>query len=286
MSEHARMKYLRKCSGVMWMLAMALVASPGMAADIVGGVPSFIATRARIEPAPDVDPTICGPFWVCQNVVGTGFAEAGTTSGAYAKVRADFGVNGAFASVSAAQTDREAYAESIWSDGFVVHGGSGSSTLSITVRVDGTLDGGGRPGGPGSNAFYGLFVSSSPITCDFDEIFCTGDHAIALTEPLAATSYLHASIAFTYDQPFYLASYLGAEVVGGATGVADFYHSAHIGLSTPEGASLTSASGTVYRPISAVPEPTSLLMSLTGALLIGGRVARHRLSGRRPGARG
>lgn len=146
-----------------------------------------------------------------------------------------------------------------------MHGGQGQATAQITVRVEGSLNGLGQPGGPGPNAFYTLFVSDAPITCNFDEIYCSGRVAIPLTEPLSGTRDLHANIAFTYDQPFYLASYLGAEVVGGDTGVADFFHSAHFGISAPGGASLTTYSGTQYPTASSVPEPQSTLMFVTGA---------------------
>lgn len=253
-------------------LIVATFASSAMADAIVGGVPSFIATRAQIEMVETGGP-LCGdpgdPYHVCVTSLGTAFSEAGSLLGAYGKAGSDFGVNRAYASVSALQINHEAYAESIWSDAFVVHGGSGASTLQISVRVDGALDGRGRPGGPGSNAFYTLFVSDAPITCDFDALTCSGAVAIPLSEALSGTRFFQADIAFTYDKPFYIASYLGAEVVGGSTGVADFFHSAHLGISAPEGASLMAASGANYPTVSAVPEPGAITMALTGALLLG-----------------
>ncbi len=257
----------------------AFSASPGLAQLVVGGTSFFTATRAQIEAA-STSSVQCGqpgdPFNVCQTVLGATFSEAGSQSGAYGKARANFGVNGAYASVLTGQTDREAYGESIWSDAFVVRGGSGAATLQIVVRVDGVLDGQGRPGGPGSNASYRLFVSDAPITCDFDEASCTGLAAIPRTEPLSGTQYLKADIAFTYDKPFYLASYLGAEVIGGQAGVADFFHSAYLGISAPEGASLFADSGVSYAAASAVPEPASGWLVLAGGLVtLGLYVARR-----------
>lgn len=239
-----------------------LAAGSALAAPIVGGASSFTAVRAQIELA-GCD-TEKSPSCVVQTNLAPSLAEAGAETGAYATARAGFGVNGAYASVSDAQTDQEAYAESIWGDAFTVHGGVGTATAHITVRVDGALDGLGQPGGPGSNAFYGFFISDAPITCNVDEIVCTGSAAIPLTEPLSGTRYLQAEIQFTYDKPFYLASYLGAEVVGGQAGVADFFHSAHLSISAPAGASMTTGSGALYPSASAVPEPQAMLMFVAG----------------------
>lgn len=245
-------------------LVIALAAGSAMGAPVVGGTPSFTAVRAQIERA---DCNIeADPSCLVQSTLSTALGEAGSDLRAYSTGRAAFGVNGAYASVSLAH-DREAYAESIWSDAFVVHGGSGQSTAHIAVRVEGSLDGLGQPGGTGPNAFYALYVSDKPITCDLDALACTGSLAIPLTEPLSGVRYLQADIEFTYDTPFYLASYLGAEVVGGSTGVADFFHSAHFGVSAPDGAALTAASGTLYQTASAVPEPQSFLTFVVGALL-------------------
>jgi hypothetical protein len=245
-------------------LVIALAACSATADQVVGGTPSFTAVRAQIETAGcsiEFDPSC-----LVQTSLGPALEVAGSESRAYSQVRAGFGVNGAYASVNLAQ-DREAYAESIWSDAFVVHGGSGRATAQISVRLEGALDGLGQPGGPGSNSFYTLFVSDQPISCDFDALDCTGNAAIPLTESLSGVQYLRAIIEFTYDKPFYLASYLGAEVVGGQTGVADFFHSAHFGISAPTDATLTTDSGTVYQSASSVPEPQSVLMFAMGMLL-------------------
>lgn len=251
---------------------IAFVSCTANSTPIVGGTPFFTAVRAQIELAncsSEMDPAC-----VVQTNLGVDLAEAGVETSAYSIVRADLGVNGAFASVSVAH-DREAYAESIWSDAFVVHGGTGQSTAQITVRTDGSVDGLGRPGGPGSNAFYALFVNAAPMTCNFDDVSCTGQMAIPLTEPLSGVQYLQANIEFTYDKPFYLASYLGAEVVGGQTGMADFFHSAHLGITAPVGAVLTTASGHVYPTASAVPEPQAVLLFPVGILLAWRAGSRH-----------
>jgi len=211
---------VNKCFGFGAAIAFAACSASAAPSPIVGGTASFTAVRAQIEAAFDCDSEFDLLCPVVQTSLGANLEEAGFELRAYSIGRAGFGVNGAYASVAIAQ-DREAYAESIWSEAFVVHGGNGQSSAQITVRIDGSLDGRGRPGGPGSNSFYTLFVSDAPITCDFDALDCTGHTVIPLIEALSGTSYLHADIEFTYDKPFYLASYLGAEVVGGSTGVVD-----------------------------------------------------------------
>lgn len=247
--------------------AVCLALGSAAAAEVVGGAPAFTAVRAQLERVG------CDPFVEDDCVVqtrlntafGTVLAEAGDPSRAYSLTRSSFGTQGAFASVDQAN-DLEAYAESIWADAFVVSGGVGQSIAQVTVLIDGMLDGRGQPGGPGSNAFFALFASDSPLTCDFDEIACTGGKAIPLTEPLSGSRHLSATIAFTYDKPFYLASYLGAEVVGGETGRADFFHSAHLGITAADHAVISTASGTAYLAAAAVPEPTSLALFLGGAM--------------------
>ena len=237
--------------------AIALV--PCFAIADVGGTPSFTAVRAQIENAG------CDGC-VVETVLDSSFAKAGLQPGAYAKARADFGDNGGYASVSPDGTEHAAFAESIWSDAFVVQGGSGQSAVDIRVRISGSLEGAVQAEGPGSNGFYTLFISAAPMSCNFDDVLCTGTIAIPLTVEISGTRYLQASVPFTYDKPFYLASYLGAEVWGGATGVADFFHSARFGISAPDGASLVTDSGTLYPAASSVPEPQSILMFLVGAL--------------------
>jgi hypothetical protein len=224
-------------------LILAIAACSAHASPVVGGTPSFTAVRTQLELAGC--PAESDPACVVGTGPGASFTEIGSPSGAYA--------------------------ESIWADAFVIRGGTGSATVHVSVRVDGWLDGAGQPGGPGSNAFYALFIGDAPMFCEFDALSCGGRLAIPLTEPLSGTQVLGADIPFTYDQPFYVASYLGAEVVGGAAGVADFFHSAHFGISAPTGATLTAESGTLYPAVVSVPEPAAvwlLLLGLPGAVWV------------------
>ena len=195
------------------------------------------------------------------------FAEVGTVPDIYAKARASFGNNRAFATASNRPGNLGAYAESIWMDGFNIAGNVGTGNLNISVLVNGTLDGAGRPGGPGSNSFYQLYVSDSPISCDFDELSCTGKSLIPLTEAISGSRHFIAQLPFTYGQTFYVASYLGAEVLG--NGFSDFYGSAHFGATAPGNASVVGSSGITYALASSVPEPTAAVLIFAGLAALG-----------------
>ncbi|MBI5333948.1 MAG: hypothetical protein HZB72_05070 [Burkholderiales bacterium] len=221
----------------------------------------FTAVRAQIDRG---EPPI---LEVIESRIDASFAEVGTMPELYAKARASFGNNGALATATHQPLDLGAYAESIWMDGFTIAGDGGQGVLDISVQLTGTLDGGGQPGGPGSNSSYRLFVSSSPMTCDFDEMSCTGTLLIAPIEDFSGTHVATARLPFTYGQTFYLASYLGAEVLG--HGQADFFGSAHFGATAPGGGPLVGSSGVTYALASAVPEPAPLGALLAGLMVIG-----------------
>ncbi|KQV59203.1 hypothetical protein ASC95_28235 [Pelomonas sp. Root1217] len=228
----------------------------------------FTAVRAQIDldevPVVKVIETWKDPF----------FAEVGGLPGIYAKARASYGNNGAFAAADHQPVNLGAYAESIWSDSFNITGAVGAGSLAISVAVNGTVDGNGQPGGPGSNAFYQLFVSDSPISCDFDLALCTGTRLI-VADGISGSHQFDAELPFTYGTTFYVASYLGAEVLG--NGVADFYHSAHFGATAAGNVSVTGSSGFTYALAASVPEPTDgalLLAGLTSLALLRRRATR------------
>jgi hypothetical protein len=222
---------------------------------------AFTAVRAQIDrnedPWVQVIETQTDPF----------FAEVGTAPDIYAKARASFGNNGAFATASHQPANIGAYAESIWVDGFNIDGGVGTGILDIGVLVSGTMDGAGQPGGPGSNSYYQLYVSDSPISCDFDELSCTGTSVIPLTEAISGSRLFTVQLSFTYGQTFYIASYLGAEVLG--NGFSDFYGSAHFGATAPGNTSIVGSSGVSYALASSVPEPSAALLLFAGLAVLG-----------------
>ncbi|HIV71784.1 MAG TPA: hypothetical protein H9903_12695 [Candidatus Aquabacterium excrementipullorum] len=187
-----------------------------------------------------------------ERAVHSNFAQVGSSPSLYAKGRAGFGETGAYAIASGQRPNVGAYAETSWSDAFTILGGEGEGVLTVNVRVDGHFVGTGQPGGPGPNALYALFRSDSPVTVSgmlgyLDEGDAPPDGSsavIGLHEAFSGTQVYTADIHFTYGKTFYLASYLGAEVLG--DGVADFYGSAHFGATAPGGASIQGLSGTTY----------------------------------------
>ncbi len=210
------------------------------------------------------------------------FAQVGTSPALYAKGRAQFGETGSYAIATGQRPNVGAYAETSWGDAFTIVGGVGSGQLEVSVRVEGSLVGTGRPGGPGPNSIYALFASDTPIAqagvLGFLEDGTYSPPAgsrtvIGVHESFSGSQVYTALIDFTYGQTFYLASYLGAEVLG--DGVADFYGSSHFGATAPGGASIQGLSGTTYLLSSAVPEPSMLMMLAAGGLLLSLRNSSH-----------
>lgn len=210
-----------------------------------------------------------------ERAVGTDFAQVGASPALYAKGRASFGETGAYAIATGQQPNVGAYAETSWSDAFTILGGEGQGTLTVSVRVEGSFVGTAQRGGPGPNSLYALFRSDTPITLGSEQgggllgYLNEGDMppdgstaVIGLHETFSGTRTYTAEIDFTYGQTFYLASYLGAEVLG--DGVASFYNSSHFGATAPGGASIQGLSGTTYLLSSAVPEPALPLLVVAG----------------------
>lgn len=227
-----------------------------------------------------------------ERAIADNFAEVGDPFGLYAKARADFGVNGSYTSANNQPFNDGAFAESSWSDAFTVLGGSGTGTLDIAVRVNGHFS------GSETNVHYLLFVGSTPITrgseggagllgvFDSGKLNSPPDGSTSLIsgygispvtlarlrpdEPdelsliqLIQENPLHngsniyfAQLPFVYGVPVYIASYLGVESLG--DGVADFYGSAYFGISAPNGATIATASNTLYSQSAAVvPIPSA-----------------------------
>lgn len=228
------------------------------------------------------------------------FAQAGIFPGLYAKGRADFGQTGAYAIATGQPVNNGAYAETSWSDAFTLSGGVGSGFLDVKVKVDGHFS------GTETNVVYYLFASNSPITHEgilgfrddgvhtppddsTDVMRGFGLGAFTLTRltpeelawveanPLVNGSNIYsAQIPFTYDVPLYIASYLGVEALG--DGVADFYGTAHFGITAPEGASIASTSGTVYQSVAAVvPLPSAIWLFGSSVLGLGILSSRRKL---------
>lgn len=211
-----------------------------------------------------------------ERAVDASFAQVGNASSLFAKGRASFGETGSYAMARVTDPTVGAYAETSWSDAFTILGGAGAGTLKVNVRLEGSFEGTGTPGGPGPNSIYALFASDTPITLGSEAtgegllgFLNNGDtppdgshYVIGLHEAFSGTQVFTAEIPFIYGQTFYLASYLGAEVLG--EGAADFYGSSHFGATAPGGSVIQGWSGTTYLLASAVPEPIGVALLLAG----------------------
>lgn len=249
----------------------------------------FVAALGGVWDGPG-NPVV--PEVLVSGATGPLLAEAGALPAAYGKFRSDYGANGFEATVMGG-IDREVDGGTLWSDGLIVSGGTGTGSLSLSAHVVGTVSG-------EVEMFYALFVSSQPF--DLQVILNTvgaapGFWAVQLPNatrlmftgvanrcgqthasnecghvpfqnfqgPLDLT--LTASATFTYGQPLYVASVFGGgvSIFGGS---AAFFNSAHFGVSAPAGDTLAALSGSTYA--SAVPEPAAAPLFGAGLLLCAG----------------
>lgn len=208
--------------------------------------------------------------------------ETGSTPDAFGSFRASFGSNG-FSALGSGGIDREVYGGSIWTDGFVVGGGSGDGVLDVSAHIEGTVAGHG-------SLDYALYVSTTPFDFQVITDSVAASDAFWNLELPGATRVLYAAVAnrcglplaigdcghvpfenhqgplaltltgampFTYGSPLYVAS-LFAGGLGAFGGSMDFLNSADFGVTAPVGATLQSVSGASYA--AAVPEPSVTLM--------------------------
>lgn len=230
------------------------------------------------------------PEVVSSSATGPVLVERGALPDVYGKFRAAFGSNGFDVQVTGG-LDRDVAGGSIWTDGFVVTGGSGSGTLNLSTRIAGSVSG-------QAEMNYALFVSNQRF--DLPTILDGVDASVgfwALQLP-DAVRVLHSGVAnrcgmshassecghvpfenhqgplevtltgsapFTFGQTLYVASLFGGEV-GAFGGTANFFNSATFGITAPAGATLASISGSQY--VAAVPEPGAWVLFLAGACLL------------------
>ena len=244
--------------------------------------------------------------------------ELETTLYARAKALADYGTNRAAVELNFRPTngtDRGAYpasmyygglpnqssaephafAQSIWTDTFVIEGGTGVGTATVSVALHGHAE--SRYGANGTiwydaepsfqtfgtsgfgSAQYRLNISYDDLPPGLDEEFPAPiSWNQSFSSPLPAfvvgdipTEILTGSFVFEYGVPFGLSSFL--TLFGDNQINIDFDHTATLSLfDLPEGASLTSGSGHNYP----VPEPATWVLMVIGMAACAGFRRRRR----------
>ena len=274
------MIHVRRADTKVWMSWVRGWTSLGLALTLFAIASSTAATPVTPFNYVSVDIFAGGPTdgtSVMSSATAPVFVERGIAPGPYGKARTEFG------SIGFAIQNGTA-AGGMWSDGFLVLGGTGSGVVNVSVQIDGTV------AGPHHDMSYTLFSSNNPfdaqaildsLEIDDQNPQVPGANPVLHTElfhggfnptgPLDVT--LVGSIPFTYGQSFYLASVFGGDV--GCAGCSeDFFNSADFGISVPAGATLVTQSQTVYA--AAVPEPTTL--ALLAAAAIGVLLSRRRVA--------
>lgn len=209
---------------------------------------------------------------------GATFAEYANLPAQYGKARAGYGVNGAQTIAVGAGNDGVS-AQSTWSDGFIVTGGSGSLTLSVRLS--------GATAGDLTGFMYGLYVSSTPFGVSANaapgDLIYNGidvDQTLFGVAPLLwvrdddvddnfetgpINEVFTATVDYTSGDTFYVTSLL--DVSAWESGSTDFWGSADFGISVSAGATLETLSGFTYA--AAVPEPETYALMLAGLGLLG-----------------
>ena len=228
-------------------------------------------------------------------------SAAPATSGTATTV---YGTNG-FA-VQTIANSLGAGAASIWSEGVVVGGGTGTGVLTVSAQIVGSISG-------QADLTYALFASPAPFDAqaiidyfanhDFDPLLpnsvrllytqiaggCGTPSASAacghgllenIVGPVNLTL-VRSDVPFAYGTQYYFASVFGGDVSdGGPGGNASFLSSATVGVTLPQNAVPTYLSGVPsnFYP-QAVPEPGSWLLLGAGLAFLGVAVRRLRSRG-------
>ena len=129
--------------------ALLLVLSPPTAAAPQS---PFVAADGGVFDGPG-NPII--PEVLTSSAIGPVIVETGSLTTAYGKFRSAFGSNGFDIQVTGG-LDREVDGGSIWSDGFLVTGGTGSGTLNLSAHIVGSVTAQAEMG-------YALFMSPDPF---------------------------------------------------------------------------------------------------------------------------
>ncbi|MBI1397366.1 MAG: PEP-CTERM sorting domain-containing protein [Betaproteobacteria bacterium] len=197
------------------------------------------------------------------------------------------GVNRGEAIASApGNPDGVALAMSAWYDKFTVSGGTGAGVADVSTSFTGTI--GSSAYSEGLYAMVRLSEAQFAALPSVDPASLLGslgsiaamppgslvmfDTVDSTTNPGPLDGTLTGSVAFNYDEPFYLFSIMVLDA--SESGSISSFSSAEFGITPPGGSVLTSAGGYTYA--AAVPEPETLGLMAAGIALVAWRLRRRR----------
>ena len=181
-----------------------------------------------------------------------------------ATAQSNFGINRVFA--RAIQATGDIQATSVWTDRFTV---GATSEIRVSANLTGTNVGGTETefgGGEYDLLVYRDYKSPAELLFLLDD---GGQQGLLHTNFDASGVYdrvLSTSFNAVAGESFYIAGILGVSAYQNQT--VDFSRSAQFGITALNGASIVSASGTVY-PNAVVPLPSTLALVLPALALLG-----------------
>ncbi|TCJ16387.1 PEP-CTERM sorting domain-containing protein [Parasulfuritortus cantonensis] len=198
------------------------------------------------------------------------YAEYGATHAGVSTVYDPAPVDDGYLSATAS-----AAATAEYSDWFIITGGSGEASASVTTVLEGTLSGGGT-----GYAGVSFDVAYTPddycwdcgTSYEYQSVVSVYD-TLGGRQTSSSVANITGEFTFTYDEPFQLTTTLSVFAQDG--GYADYLDTASLlSFALPAGASLQSSSGLF---VASVPEPETYAMLLAGLGLMAGVVRRRRL---------
>jgi len=190
----------------------------------------------------------------------------------YAAASSNYGSNHALARTSVADATQNsgAIGVSTWTDAFVITGGTGLGSSSLSALLQGTIE-------PTSSGYARFVVAYTPVDAyGNDGIGAHHDQVILSwngnsdSDSGVHNKSLAGSFAFEYGTPFRLIGSLSVEAYQG--GSADFSATTEIAVPYFSSVSVTSGYQGYNITQSPVPEPSKMMMLGVGLLALGARL--------------